>query len=132
MSSTVKSSAYVHTADIDPTVVKSGATLEGLANICVTAAEKALETPPKGYTPTQRRFAQRIQRSRPSFPCRLRSPLTIGRSPFFRERTRLTRHSRPTTFTMGDMASVVTSCAPGRLAWNSRRDAGGRTNVTMA
>jgi hypothetical protein len=50
----VKSIAYVHTADIDPTVVKSGATLEGLANICVTAAEKALEAPPKGYTPTQR------------------------------------------------------------------------------
>lgn len=54
MSSTVKSVAYVHTADIDPTVVKSGATWEGLANICVTAAEKALETPPNGYTPTQR------------------------------------------------------------------------------
>ena len=54
MSSTVKSIAYVHTADIDPTVVKSGATWEGLANICVTAAEKALETPPTGYTPTQR------------------------------------------------------------------------------
>jgi hypothetical protein len=52
MSSTVKSIAYVHTADIDPTVVKSGATLEGLANICVTAAEKALEAPPKGYTHT--------------------------------------------------------------------------------
>src|SRR3989442_1525554 len=31
MSSTVKSIAYVHTADIDPTVVKSGATWEGLA-----------------------------------------------------------------------------------------------------
>lgn len=54
MSSTVKSIAYVHTADIDPSVVKSGATWEGLGNICVTAAEKALETPPKGYTPTQR------------------------------------------------------------------------------
>jgi hypothetical protein len=54
MSRTVKSIAYVHTADIDPTVVKSGATLEGLANICVAAAEKALEAPPKGYTPTQR------------------------------------------------------------------------------
>lgn len=47
MSSTVKSIAYVHTADIDPTVVKSGATWEGLANICVTAAENALETPPR-------------------------------------------------------------------------------------
>ena len=46
MSSTVKSVAFVHTADIDPTVVKSGATWEGLANICVTAAERALETPP--------------------------------------------------------------------------------------
>jgi hypothetical protein len=54
MSSTVKSIAYVHTADIDPAIVKSGATWEGLANICVTAAEKALETPPTGYTPTQR------------------------------------------------------------------------------
>ena len=54
MSSTVKSVAYVHTADIDPTVVKSGATWEGLANICVTAAEKALDTPPKDYTPTRR------------------------------------------------------------------------------
>ena len=53
MSSTVKSVAYAHTADIDPSVVKSGA-WEGLANICVTSAEKALETPPKGYTPTQR------------------------------------------------------------------------------
>jgi len=54
MSSTVKSIAYVHTADIDPTVVKSGATWEGLANVCVTAAEKALDTPPKDYTPTRR------------------------------------------------------------------------------
>ena len=54
MSSTVKSIAYVHTADIDLTVVKSGATWEGLANICAAAAEKALETPPKGYTSTQR------------------------------------------------------------------------------
>jgi hypothetical protein len=54
LSSTVKSVAYVHTADIDPTVVKSGATWEGLANVCVTAAEKALDTPPKDYTPTRR------------------------------------------------------------------------------
>jgi hypothetical protein len=46
MSSTVKSIAYVHTADIDPSVVKSGATWAGLGNIFVTAAEKALETPP--------------------------------------------------------------------------------------
>jgi hypothetical protein len=53
MSSTVKSIAYVHTADIDPTVVKSGATWEGLANICVVAAERALETPPNGYTPNR-------------------------------------------------------------------------------
>ena len=50
---TVKSVAYVHTVDIDPSVVKSGAVWEGLANICVTAAEKALETPPRGYTATQ-------------------------------------------------------------------------------
>ena len=54
MSSTVKSVAYVHTSDIDPEVVKSGATWEGLVNICVTAAENALETPPRGYTLTQR------------------------------------------------------------------------------
>jgi hypothetical protein len=27
---------------------------EGLVNICVTAAEKALDTPPAGYTPVQR------------------------------------------------------------------------------
>lgn len=54
MSSTVKSVAYVHTQDIDPSVVKSGAQWEGLANICVMAAEKALETPPNGYSTTQR------------------------------------------------------------------------------
>lgn len=54
MSSNVKSVAYVHTSDIDPSVVKSGATWEGLVNICVTAAENALERPPAGYTPTQR------------------------------------------------------------------------------
>src|SRR5207249_1727980 len=59
MSSTVKSIAYVHTADIDPAVVKSGATWEGLANICVTAAEKALETPPKGYTTHAAQLADR-------------------------------------------------------------------------
>ena len=41
MSSTVKSVAYVYTADIDPTVVKNGATWERLGNICVTAAENA-------------------------------------------------------------------------------------------
>ena len=50
---TVKSVAYVHTVDIDPSVVKSGAEWEGLANICVTAAENALETPPRSYTPMQ-------------------------------------------------------------------------------
>ena len=54
MSSTVKSVAYVHTVDIDPSLVKKGAVWEGLANICVTAAEKALERPPRGYTATQR------------------------------------------------------------------------------
>lgn len=54
MSSTVKSVAYVHTADIDPTVVKNGATWDGLVNICATAAENAPETPPSGYAPTQR------------------------------------------------------------------------------
>ena len=54
MSSTVRSVAYVHTSDIDLSVVKSGSTWEGLVNICVMAAEKALNTPPTGYTPTQR------------------------------------------------------------------------------
>ena len=54
MSSTVKSVAYVHTVDIDPSLVKKGAVWEELANICVTAAEKALERPPRGYTATQR------------------------------------------------------------------------------
>ena len=54
MSSTVKSVAYVHTVDIDPSLVKKGAVWEELANICVTAAEKALERPPPGYTATQR------------------------------------------------------------------------------
>ena len=54
MSRTVKSVAYAHTVDIDPSVEKSGAVWEGIANICVTAAEKALETPPRGYTPMQR------------------------------------------------------------------------------
>lgn len=51
---TVNSVAHVHTADIDPSVVKSGKTWEGLANICVTAAEKALEKPHKSYTLMQR------------------------------------------------------------------------------
>ena len=41
MSSTVKSVAYVHTVDIDPGLVKKGAVWEGLANICVTAAEES-------------------------------------------------------------------------------------------
>ncbi len=54
MSITVKSVAHVHTVDIDLSVIKNGKTWEGLANSCVSAAEKALETPPKGYTPMQR------------------------------------------------------------------------------
>lgn len=53
MSSTVKSVAYVHTVDIDPTLVKKGAVWERFANTCVTAAENALERPPRGYTATQ-------------------------------------------------------------------------------
>ena len=44
----------MHTADIDPSLVKKGTVWEGLANICVTAAEKARERPPRGYTATQR------------------------------------------------------------------------------
>jgi hypothetical protein len=54
MTSTVKSVAYVHTADIDPTITKSGAKWEGLINICVASAQRTLETPPNGFTPTQR------------------------------------------------------------------------------
>lgn len=52
---TVKSVQYVHTADIDPEATKAGGDAwEGFVNICVTAAEEALETPPNGYSPYQR------------------------------------------------------------------------------
>jgi hypothetical protein len=49
---TVKSVQYVHTADIDPEATKAGGDAwEGFVNICVTAAEEALETPPNGTPP---------------------------------------------------------------------------------
>lgn len=52
---TASSCHYVHTDDIDPTVEKAGGDMwEGLVNICVKAAQEALDTPPVGYTPTQR------------------------------------------------------------------------------
>jgi len=52
---TVKSVQYVHAADIDPEATKAGGDAwEGFVNICVTAAEEALETPPNGYSPYQR------------------------------------------------------------------------------
>ena len=52
---TVKSCHFVHTEDIDPKATKGGGDLwEGFINICVRAAEEALDTPPTGYTPIQR------------------------------------------------------------------------------
>ena len=52
---TVKSVHYVHTADIDPEATKAGGDAwEGFVNVCVKAAEDALETPPNGYSPYQR------------------------------------------------------------------------------
>src|SRR5438270_12452672 len=52
---TVKSCHYVHTEDIDPDATKAGGDVwEGFVNVCVAAAEDALETPPQGYTPYQR------------------------------------------------------------------------------
>ena len=51
----VKNAHHVHTADIDHNVVKAGgAHWEGLINICVKAAEEALDHPPSGYTVWQR------------------------------------------------------------------------------
>jgi hypothetical protein len=52
---TVKSVHYVHTADIDPEATKAGGDAwEGFVNVCVKAAEEALETPPNNYSPYQR------------------------------------------------------------------------------
>ena len=52
---TVASCKYVHTADIDPNAERAGGDKwAGLINICVQAAQDALETPPNGYTPIQR------------------------------------------------------------------------------
>ena len=52
---TVKSVHYVHTADIDPEATKAGGDAwEGFVNVCVKAAEDALETPPNNYSPYQR------------------------------------------------------------------------------
>ena len=55
MATTVKAVAYVHTSDVDPTVEKAGGDAwEALVNRCVKSAQDALDTPPAGYTPTQR------------------------------------------------------------------------------
>jgi len=52
---TVASCKFVHTVDIDPDATRArGDKWEGLVNICVQAAQDALDTPPAGYTPTQR------------------------------------------------------------------------------
>jgi hypothetical protein len=52
---TVKSVHYVHAADIDPEATKAGGDAwEAFVNVCVKAAEEALETPPNGYSPYQR------------------------------------------------------------------------------
>ncbi len=52
---TVKSCAYVHTEDVDADATRAGGEVwEGFVNLCVQAAEQALEVPPKGYTPYQR------------------------------------------------------------------------------
>jgi hypothetical protein len=52
---TVASCKFVHTTDIDPDDMKAGGDKwEGLVNICVRAAQDALDSPPAGYTPTQR------------------------------------------------------------------------------
>jgi len=55
MPKSIKSIAYVHTSDIDPTATKAGGDAwEALVNKCVRAAQDALDVPPAGYTPTQR------------------------------------------------------------------------------
>lgn len=52
---TVAAVKYLHTGDIDPDATKAGGDLwEGLVDACVTAAQTALQTPPRGYSPTQR------------------------------------------------------------------------------
>jgi hypothetical protein len=52
---TVASCKFVHTTDIDADATRAGGDKwEGLVNICVQAAQDALDTPPTGYTPTQR------------------------------------------------------------------------------
>ena len=52
---TVKSCVYVHTEDVDADATRAGGEVwEGFVNLCVQAAEQALEVPPKGYTPYQR------------------------------------------------------------------------------
>lgn len=51
----VKNAHHVHTEDIDHNVVKAGGDhWESLVNICVKAAEEALDHPPTGYTMWQR------------------------------------------------------------------------------
>lgn len=51
----VKNAHHVHTEDIDKNAVKAGGDQwEALINICVKAAEEALDTPPNGYSVWQR------------------------------------------------------------------------------
>lgn len=51
----VKNAHHAHTEDIDHNVVKAGGDpWEALVNICVKAAEEALDEPPAGYTVWQR------------------------------------------------------------------------------
>jgi len=51
---TVSSCAYVHTSDIDATVLKHGDAWEKLANVCTTRAQTALRGPTGGYTKVHR------------------------------------------------------------------------------
>lgn len=52
---TVKSCKHIYGNEVDSTATKSGGDFwEGLVNMCAKAAQDALDTPPAGYTPTQR------------------------------------------------------------------------------
>lgn len=51
----VKNSFHVHAKDIDPNETKTGGDhWESLINVCVKAAEEALDTVPNGYSIWQR------------------------------------------------------------------------------
>jgi hypothetical protein len=76
---TVKSCMHVYGNEVDPTEAKSGGEFwEGLVNMCAKAAQDALDTPPVGYTPTQRNSLTDVFTSMKSTHRGIRALVKIG------------------------------------------------------